>query len=101
MPELRDGFDQAVITELDVRTAGITQSSGPQATGLTSVWVKLPVCDEDGYPVQERGVTRYPGLYFVGLPWLHTRKSGLLLGVGEDAEYIAGRIAATSREPVS
>ena len=101
LPELRDGFDQAVITELDVRTAGITTVIWAAGYRFDFSWVKLPVCDEDGYPVQERGVTRYPGLYFVGLPWLHTRKSGLLLGVGEDAEYIAGRIAAAWREPVS
>jgi putative flavoprotein involved in K+ transport len=37
-------------------------------------------------------VTDYPGLYFVGLPWLHKPKSGLLLGVGEDAAYIAAQI---------
>jgi len=101
LPELRDGFDQAVITELDVQTAGITSVIWAAGYGFDFSLVKLPTFDEDGYPVQQRGVTRYPGLYFVGLPWLHTRKSGLLLGVGEDAEYIANRIAATSREPVS
>ncbi len=56
--------------------------------------MRLPVVDADGYPVQTRGVTAYPGLYFVGMPWLHKFKSGLLIGVGEDAEYIASRIAA-------
>jgi putative flavoprotein involved in K+ transport len=101
LPELSDGFDQAVITELDVRTAGITSVVWAAGYRFDFSLVKLPVCDEDGYPVQERGVTRYPGLYFVGLPWLHTRKSGLLLGVAEDAEYITGRIEAASCEPVS
>jgi putative flavoprotein involved in K+ transport len=101
LPELRDGFDQAVITELDVRTAGITSVVWGAGYRFDFSLVKLPVCDEDGYPVQERGVTRYPGLYFVGLPWLHTRKSGLLLGMGQDAEYIADRIEAASRESVS
>jgi putative flavoprotein involved in K+ transport len=38
-------------------------------------------------------VTEVPGLGFVGLPWLHTRKSPLLLGVGGDAEHVAGAIA--------
>jgi putative flavoprotein involved in K+ transport len=33
-----------------------------------------------------------PGLYFMGLPWLSKRKSGLIYGVGEDAEYIAGAV---------
>jgi putative flavoprotein involved in K+ transport len=58
----------------------------------------LPVFDSDGYPIQERGVTRYPGLFFVGLPWLHKRKSGLLMGVGEDAEFIAAAITAAGNE---
>jgi putative flavoprotein involved in K+ transport len=56
--------------------------------------VKLPVLDSDGFPIQRRGVTEYPGLYFVGLPWLYTQKSGLLLGVGEVSEFIASAIAA-------
>jgi len=34
-----------------------------------------------------------PGLYFVGLHWLHKRKSSLFLGVGEDAEHVAAAIA--------
>jgi len=55
--------------------------------------VKLPVVDGDGFPIQTRGVTAYPGLFFVGLPWLHTAKSGLIYGVGEDARFIADRIA--------
>jgi len=40
-------------------------------------------------------VTSWPGLYFVGLHWMHTRGSGLIWGVGRDAEHIAGHIAAT------
>jgi putative flavoprotein involved in K+ transport len=54
--------------------------------------VRLPVFDADGYPIQRRGVTTYPGLYFVGLPWLHNAKSGLLFGVSEDAAHIAFHI---------
>jgi len=49
-------------------------------------------------PVQERGVTNYPGLYFVGLPWLHNAKSGLIYGVGDDAAYIAHKIITGDRE---
>ena len=56
--------------------------------------VKLPVVDSDGYPIQKRGVTRYPGLYFLGLPWLYSRRSGILFGVGDDAAYLAAHIAA-------
>jgi putative flavoprotein involved in K+ transport len=66
------------------------------ATGfsLDHSWIKLPVVDEDGTARHRRGVTDLPGLYFLGLPWQHTRGSALLGWVKEDAEYIAGRIAA-------
>ena len=52
-------------------------------------WVDLPILDAEGYPIQRRGVTAVPGLYLLGLDWLHTAKSGLFAGVGEDAAYLA------------
>lgn len=55
-------------------------------------WVKLPVFDPQGHPVHERGVTSVPGLYFIGLPWLHTWGSGRFSGVGRDARYIVSKI---------
>ena len=58
----------------------------------------MPVVDADGYPIQKRGVTAYPGLYFLGLPWLHNRRSGILFGVGDDAAYLAAHIAARDTE---
>src|SRR5690242_11546369 len=56
-------------------------------------WLTLPVLDEFGRPAQERGVTRIPGLYFLGLHWMHTFKSGLLAGVGCDAQYLADHMS--------
>jgi putative flavoprotein involved in K+ transport len=52
-------------------------------------WVKVPVFDNSRRPIQTRGVTPRPGLYFLGLHWMHTFKSGLFSGVGSDAEYLA------------
>jgi hypothetical protein len=46
------------------------------------------------HSMKYRGVTAYEGLYFLGMPWLHKRKSGILFGVGDDAAYLAERIAA-------
>ena len=54
--------------------------------------VRLPIFDYDGYPIQKHGLTHWPGLYFIGLPWLVNQKSGLLVGVGEDAANIASKI---------
>jgi len=37
-------------------------------------------------------VTETKGLYFIGLPWLHTWGSGRFSGVGRDAGYIVDHI---------
>lgn len=65
------------------------------ATGFTAdfSWIRLPVFDEGGAPIHERGVSPVPGVYFVGFPWLHTRKSGLIYGIKEDAEHVVNVIA--------
>jgi putative flavoprotein involved in K+ transport len=47
---------------------------------------------EDGMPVHRRGVTDVPGLYFLGLPWQHTRGSALLGFVKHDAAFVAGHL---------
>ena len=89
---LRDGYAAEIITELDLKAAGITSIIWAMGFRFDPSLVKLPVVDEDDYPIQKRGVTQYPGLYFIGMPWLHKRQSNLLLGVGEDAEHIVGKI---------
>jgi putative flavoprotein involved in K+ transport len=57
-------------------------------------WIRLPAFDGRGYPVHRRGVTTRPGLYFIGLPWLHTWGSGRFSGIARDAAYLAGHIAS-------
>jgi putative flavoprotein involved in K+ transport len=59
--------------------------------------VHVPVFDADADLVHRRGVTTSPGLYFVGLPWQHTRGSALLGWVKDDAEHVAQHIAASRR----
>lgn len=79
--------------ELDLRAAGVSVIIW--ALGYTfdfSLAREAPL-DDVGYPLQNRGVTSVPGLYFLGLPWLRNRGSGLLYGVGEDAEWLASYIA--------
>jgi putative flavoprotein involved in K+ transport len=95
LPELRNGYDAEVITELDLQSAGITSVIWATGYKFDFSLVRLPVLDAGGFPIQKRGITDYPGLYFVGLPWLYKVKSGLLLGVGEDAAHIVASIAGT------
>ena len=58
-------------------------------------WIEMPdVVDDMGFPVQQDGAsTRVPGLFFVGVPWMRTRKSPLLIGVGEDAAIVVEQLA--------
>jgi putative flavoprotein involved in K+ transport len=96
LPELRDGFQAEEISELDLKEAGINAILWATGYKFDFSLVKLPIFDEDGYPVQKRGVTEYPGLYFMGLPFLHSAKSGLLYGVGDDAAHVAQHINTRS-----
>lgn len=55
-------------------------------------WIDAPVFDDNGHALHRRGVTEVPGLYFLGLTWLHTRGSALIGWVADDAEHIARQI---------
>ena len=62
-------------------------------------WIDLPIFDEYGYPVHQRGViSSHPGLYFMGLPFQSTLSSTLIVGVAKDARYIANHIASKRTE---
>jgi putative flavoprotein involved in K+ transport len=58
-------------------------------------WIDLPILDERGFPVHERGVVAgQPGLFFVGLRFQHRLNSSLIGGVGADAEHVARAVMA-------
>lgn len=59
-------------------------------------WVQVPdVLDAEGQPVHQDGVAAPPGIYFAGLDFGSTRKSGIILAIAEEAprlvEHILGR----------
>ena len=69
------------------------------ATGFTldHSWIDAPIFTADGAVIQRRGVTPVPGLYFLGLPRMHSRGSALLGWVKHDAAHIAAQIASHSK----
>jgi putative flavoprotein involved in K+ transport len=87
------GSATEAITTVDLEEAGI--SSVVWCTGYTYDydWVHLP-CFANGAPVHQRGISNHPGLYFLGLAWMHTFTSSVLLGVGADAAHLADHITA-------
>ncbi|CAM3991477.1 flavin-containing monooxygenase [Smaragdicoccus niigatensis] len=57
-------------------------------------WLKLPVFDDHGWPIEYRGVVEHqPGLYFCGLFFQFAFSSSMIPGAGRDAEFIAQQIA--------
>lgn len=78
---------------LGKRAAGISAVVWAMGFSTDYRFIELPVFDASGYPDHTRGVTREPGLYFLGLPWLYTWGSGRFCGVGNDAQHLAKWIA--------
>lgn len=86
---------------LDYAAAGITSVIWSMGYHSDYGWVELPVFDGKGRPSHDRGVSPVAGVYFVGLPWLHTWGSGRFSSVSRDAahlvEQIAQRVQQTGR----
>lgn len=55
-------------------------------------WIEAPVTDGDGWPVQQRGVSPTPGLYFLGIPFQYGVNSMLIHGAARDARYVVDRL---------
>lgn len=90
----REGYDAEQIDRLDLHAAGVGSLIWATGYHFDYSLVRLPVTDGDGFPLQKRGVTAYPGLYFLGMPWMPSQASGLLMGVGEAAAHVAAHITA-------
>jgi putative flavoprotein involved in K+ transport len=56
-------------------------------------WLSVDTFDAQGRPIQKRGVSKVPGIYFLGLPWLTRRGSSFIYGVWHDAKHVADHIA--------
>jgi putative flavoprotein involved in K+ transport len=95
LPQYKDGFKQPIIYELDLKKEGINTIIWATGYRFDYSLVKLPVFDKDRFPMQTNGATIYQGLYFAGLPWMPSQKSGFLVGVAESAKQIANAVLET------
>lgn len=92
VPELKDGYETPERSELDLKSAGVTTLIWAMGYDFDFSMVKIPLVDQTGFPLSQNGETSSRGLYFSGMPWLPGQKSGLLLGVGEQAHFVARKI---------
>jgi putative flavoprotein involved in K+ transport len=79
-------------TALDVEASGITSVIWCIGFRPDFSWLDAPIFNGRGYPSHTRGITPQAGLYFVGLPWLHTWGSGRFSGVARDAQHVVDAI---------
>jgi putative flavoprotein involved in K+ transport len=92
LPLWQDGYYHPVIADLDLKKENINTIIWATGYRFDYSLLKLPVLDKDGFPIQTSGESSYPGLYFVGMPWMPSEKSGFLVGVAEAARHIASCI---------
>ena len=80
--------------EIDLLDRGIT--SVIFATGFTAdfSWLRVPATDQTGAPVHVAGRSTVEGLWFLGFPWLRTRKSGIIWGALDDSAEMVGQVVA-------
>lgn len=113
LPRLTGALDGQPVFDVGTPDGGAA-TSGTPASGMTAAgaapgnlrtviwatgyrpdfgWIEgLPV-DHLGWPATTRGVVaELPGLYFVGMPFQYALTSGLIGGVGRDAEYVVNRL---------
>ena len=107
----RGDLTAAGVTLLDARTTDVDERGRPVLSDGTVLdvanvvwctgfrpdygWIELPVFGDDGWPRERRGVVDdSPGLYFLGIPFLYSFTSMLVLGAGRDAGHVVDRLAA-------
>lgn len=85
------------ILEVDLEKSGITTIIWATGFDVDFSWIDIDLFNSDGLPEHKRGVTKEPGLYFLGLPWLSCRGSSFIWGVWHDAKFIADHISKEER----
>lgn len=79
-------------TTVDLRAAGV--ATVVWSTGFTGdlSWVRLPLLDADGRPAHDGCAAPWPGLWYVGFPWLTRRCSGIFHGFTRDASTVSDAV---------
>jgi putative flavoprotein involved in K+ transport len=84
----------AAAGSLDLSRAGIGTVIWATGFGPDLSWVDLPIAGPFGMPAHEGGRSPVAGVWFMGIPWMRTRKSALILGADDDARVVADDLVA-------
>jgi putative flavoprotein involved in K+ transport len=86
------------ITSLDLKENNINTIIWSTGFDHDHSYIKLPVFDDKGKLIHKDGIPEFPGLYFLGYPWLRTRKSPILFGIIEDVKFVVDKLYNYSKE---
>jgi putative flavoprotein involved in K+ transport len=78
---------------IDLATEGVGCVIWATGFGPDLGWMGIDLRTERGLPVQADGEAA-PGLWFLGIPWMRSRSSGIILGADRDGAHVADRLAA-------
>jgi len=93
-----DAICASTITSLDLKENNINTIIWSTGFDHDLNYIKLPVFDKKRKLILKDGIPEFPGLYFLGYPWLRTRKSPILFGIIEDVKFIVDHINNYSKE---
>lgn len=99
--DLDDVADQEAVCASDLTQLNLVQETITSiiwTTGFRGDFSYLPlaVLNNEQLPKHRNGIGTVEGLYFIGLPWLRRRKSAIILGIKDDAEFIVSHIVKSS-----
>ena len=86
------------ITSLDLQENNINAIIWATGFDHNHSYIKLPVFNENGKLKHKDGIPEFPGIYFLGYPWLRSRKSPILFGIIEDVKFVVDRLYSRSKE---
>ena len=86
------------ITFLDLKENNINTIIWSTGFNADYSYIKLPVFDKDGKLKHKDGIPEIPGLYFLGYPWLRSRKSPILFGIIVDVQFVVDKIYSYAKE---
>lgn len=101
-------YDEADLPDVDAACASSMTSLDLKENNINSIvwatgfdadhsYIRLPVFDDKGKLIHKDGLPGFPGLYFLGYPWLRSRQSPILFGIIEDVEFIVDRLYNNSK----
>lgn len=105
-------YDEADIPDIDASCASIITSLDLKENNISTIiwstgfdhdhrYIKLPVFDEKGKLRHKDGLSGFPGIYFLGYPWLRTRKSPIIFGIIEDVKFVVDKLYNYSKESIN